>query len=296
MARLTGFASVAAATREVLGVRDGWHGASRERSIAELDVGDITHAPHGRVDFGVRRRRGEANREVRVESFRLDVLERRFGGDHFTQRLQRLHDEKCPNAAERRVRVQPDSNDRARSSGTDSPRGRRSGYGRGDSPRGAASTSVRSAQRVQRRDEIGRDDFAVAAGDRRFDGLLQHVGRAKERVHDLAVEREIVAAHAVEHRLELVRQLGDDGVSHRRTHAFDRVDRAKNLTDGSRCARRRRVTLEFEQRVIDGGDVLAALREKELGVLERVHSGVAGAVLSPTRVERLRARGWVGTV
>ena len=47
------------------------------------------------------------------------------------------------------------------------------------------------------------------------------------------------------------------------------------------AARRGGVTLELEQRVIDGGDVLAALGEKELGVLERVHSGVAGARAQP---------------
>ena len=53
----------------------------------------------------------------------------------------------------------------------------------------------------------------------------------------VGVDREIAAAHAVEHRLELVRQLGDDGVAHRRRHALDRVNGAE---DRVRQPRRRR--------------------------------------------------------
>ncbi len=82
-------------------------GAERveRRRFAELDVGDISHASHGRDDFGVQRPRVDPDGEVRVESFRLELLERRLGSDHFTERLERLHDEKGANAAELRVRL-----------------------------------------------------------------------------------------------------------------------------------------------------------------------------------------------
>ena len=283
MARLTGFASVAAATRDGARVRDGRHGASRERSVAELDVGDVTHAPHGRFDFGGRRRRDEANREVRVESFRLDVLERRFGGDHFTQ----LACSACTMMNARTPRSGVSGFNRTRTTvpgpaGLTAPADGAAGTGAGilhvalRPPASAAPSACSVATRSAATTSPSRPATAASTA------CSSTSAERKSTSMIVAVEREIVAAHAIEHRLELVRQLGDDGVSHRRAHAFDRVDRAKNLTDGSRRARRRRVALELEQRVIDGGDVLAALGEKELGVLEVVHSGVAGAVLSPS--------------
>jgi hypothetical protein len=92
----------------------------------------------------------------------------------------------------------------------------------------AAHRRFALAERMQRRDEIGGDDFTVAARDGGFDRLLEHVRRPEQHVHDLGIDDEILAAHAIEHGFELVRELGDDGVPHRRTHAFDRVDGAEN--------------------------------------------------------------------
>src|SRR6185437_11616724 len=119
---------------------------------------------------------------------------------------------------------------------------------------------------------------------------------AEEGVHDLAVDAEIVAPHAVEHRLQLVRQLGDDSVAHRRAHPLDRVDGAKDLANGRDGAGARRVALELEQRLIDGRDVLSALGEKELRVLERVHGGLGKDDAQPsTRCTASSTRlGWKG--
>ena len=65
---------------------------------------------------------------------------------------------------------------------------------------------------------------------------------AEQHVHDVGVDRELVATHAIEHRLQLVRELGDGGVAHRRAHALDRVDGAENRRrrDAARRARSRR--------------------------------------------------------
>ena len=105
---------------------------------------------------------------------------------------------------------------------------------------------------------------------------------------------QLAAPHAIEQRLELVRELGDDGVAHRRAHSLDRVHGAEDRAHGASVAGRR-VALELEQRVIDGRDVLAALGEKELGVLEIVHArnGRASGASARARAAPPRARGWL---
>ena len=70
-----------------------------------------------------------------------------------------------------------------------------------------------------------------------LDRLLEHVRRAKQHVHDVRHRYRVAATNAVEHRLHLVRELGDDGVAHRRAHALDRVDGAEDRADGAATRR-----------------------------------------------------------
>ena len=148
---------------------------------------------------------------------------------------------------------------------------------------------------MQRRHELGGDDLTVAAGDSCFYGFLEDIGCAKQHVHDRDVDRQVAAANAIEHRFQLVRQFGDDGVTHRRAHAFDRMNATKDRRDGGGRTRSCRIALELEQRLVDSGDVLSALGEKELRVLGVIHDD-ACAALSPTRAARPRARDSVETV
>ncbi len=131
-------------------------------------------------------------------------------------------------------------------------------------------------QRAKRGDEVGGDNIAFASRDRGLDRLFEYVGGAEQRVHDRRLDRHLAATNAVEHRLELVGQVGDERIAHRRRHPLDRVDGAEDLTDRRRSAGARRIALELQQRLIDGGDVLSALGEKELRVLAVIHgAGVA---------------------
>ena len=127
------------------------------------------------------------------------------------------------------------------------------------------------------------------------DSLLQHVGRAKKHVHDVGVDHEIVAPDAIKHRLELVRELGDDRVTHRRAHALDGVHGAKNRADVRRGRGGARVALELEQRMVHRRDVFTALGEKQLGVLKIVHGDAGRSPYPSTRWTASSTRlGWNG--
>ena len=201
---------------------------SRRGVVAHTHVGDVAGAANGLLDLASRTPATEPDREVRVEPFGLKGIERRLDGRHFAELRERLHDDERAHAAQRRVR---------RRGGCEPARRRR----RAPAPSSrAASACSPSPSACERRHESAAIDFAIAAGDRRLHRLLQHVGGAEQHVHHVGVDREVVAAHAIEHGLELVRQLGDDGIAHRRAHALDRVDGAEDRADRRRRRRRGR--------------------------------------------------------
>ena len=93
------------------------------------------------------------------------------------------------------------------------------------------------------------------------------------------------ASELVEKRLELVGQLADGRVSHRRAHSLHRVDGAEEPRYGSVA----RATLQLEERGIDLREILATLGKKELGVPSCVHLGQhpLDCLEHPARLERL---------
>ena len=145
------------------------------------------------------------------------------------------------------------------------------------------------------------DVHGVDAAHRGFDRALQQVRGAEQQVHEPRVHRALALPHEVQQRLQLVRQRRDGGVAHRRAHPLDRVHAAEDRAHGLVATH---PALELEQRVVDGGDVLAALREKELGVLGAIHArqsrgGGSGPRAAATRREpgvHRRAEGGVRRV
>ena len=133
---------------------------------------------------------------------------------------------------------------------------------------GVSGLGDRGRHRPQALHDPGGRNGAVAAGDRGLDADLENVGGAKAQLEQIRIQRPLARAHGVEHRLELVRELGHGRVAHRRAHPLDRVNGAE---DGARALAVIVPLLELQEVVIDGGDVLTALREEELFVLAGVH-------------------------
>src|SRR5205823_6369145 len=96
-------------------------------------------------------------------------------------------------------------------------------------------------------------------------------------IHERSVHRQLAAPNAIEERLQLVRQLGDDDVSHRRAHPLHRMNGAKNRAHRLGAAGGS-VALELEEPLVNRRDVLATLREEEIGVLGGIHGRGASSV------------------
>jgi len=190
-----------------------------EHVLADLYFDDVAGVAHHALDFRDERRREQSNCEVIVETVGLEIFKWRLDPHDLADVRQRLDDNERAHPAQRRVRREPDAHQRAPTA-----RRRRSPL--------AARRRVGRTEHPEVRDEFFGHHLAVAAGHCRLHRGLEHVGRVKQHVHDVGVDCEIAAANAIEHRLELVRQLGDDRVPHRCAHPLDRVDGAENGAHG----------------------------------------------------------------
>ena len=83
------------------------------------------------------------------------------------------------------------------------------------------------------------------------------------------VGRRLAAAtEMIEEILHAVGEIGDAAIPHRRRHALHRMDRTEDATHRFRGGR---MSLPLEQQLIAGAQVLAALRQEQLGVLRKIH-------------------------